>query len=202
LKSTEAVFSASAERNRKPILDVLKRLLPDHGRILEVASGTGQHVVFFADALPNLEWQPSDPDASCRQAITERIVEASLRNVAMPLDLDVLGPWPELSVDAVYVANLLHISAPEVMPALAAGARTVMPEDGLLLIYGPFKRDGQHVSAGNEVFDESLRAQNATWGIRDLETVVQHCEQAGFELDEVCAMPANNFLLSFTGVSQ
>jgi len=196
------VFSASAERNRQPILDVLQRLLPDSGRILEVASGTGQHVVFFAEALPNLEWQPSDPDASCREAITERIAEAAPDNVAMPLDLDVLEPWPELFVDAVYVANLLHISAPEVMPALAAGAAAAMPKSGLLLVYGPFKRGGQHVSVGNETFDESLRAQNATWGIWDLETFVGHCEQAGFRLDEVCMMPANNFLLSFVRDSQ
>lgn len=190
-------FSPAADRNKEPILSCLRELLPEAARVLEVASGTGQHVVHFAAALPATRWQPSDPESEARRAITARLESLSLTNVSAPIELDVTGAWPVLSADALYTANMLHISEPETVAGLMQGAASVLGHDGRLLIYGPFKRGGVQVSPSNEAFDQSLRARNPRWGIRDLEEVASVAEQAGFELSKVIDMPANNFLLSF-----
>ena len=190
-------FSAPAERNRQFILDVLAPALPDQGSVLEIASGTGQHVTFFAASLPHLHWQPSDPDPAARASITARIRSEALTNVAEPLDLDLLEAWPSIEVDAIITANLLHISEPEVLPALMQMAGERLVADGLLHIYGPVNVAGAFTSPSNAEFDASLRGRNPAWGIRDLETVISTAQAAGFSEPEVRNMPANNLSLSF-----
>lgn len=190
-------FSAPAERNTQFILEVLKQTLPVSGTVLEIASGTGQHVTGFAAALPQLNWRPSDPDPEARASTSERIAADGLANVAEPLNLDVLSAWPEIETDAIITANLLHISPPEVLPALMKNAGLLLKPGGLLHIYGPFKVDDAFTSESNADFDASLRARNDAWGIRDLETVVATARENGFSEPEVRDMPANNLSLSF-----
>lgn len=191
----QLLISPPAERNKEPILEVLKRVLPPTGTVLEVASGTGQHIVHFAAALPDLQWIPSDPDPVHRESIAAHTVEAGLDNVAAPLDLDVLDDWGIEAVDAVIVANLLHIAPREVLPALCRGAAAVLVPGGILHVYGPFKRGGRHTSEGNARFDASLRAQDPRWGLWDLEDVLDAAARCGFEVEEVVEMPANNLSL-------
>jgi len=194
---TDIQFSPAADRNKDPILAKLRAVLPDAASVLEVASGTGQHAVHFAAAIPGLFWQPSDPDPLRHYSIKARVEASGLVNVAPPLALDVVGNWPDLKVDAVYAANLLHISQPEALRGLIFGAASVLNPGGRLLIYGPFKRQGKHISPSNEEFDQSLRAQNPQWGIRDLEAVAAAAIEAGFGPADQVTMPANNFLLIF-----
>jgi len=194
---TDILFSAPAERNRQPILEILQRVLPEQGHGLEIASGTGQHVVHFARGLPGWRWQPSDPDPDQRRSTTARIAQAGLPNILEPLDLDVLQPWATLPVDGVIVANLLHISAPETLPALFEGAEAVLRPGGIMHVYGPFKRNGAHTSDSNAAFEASLRKRNPAWGIRDLERVIQIAAKNGLLNLEINEMPANNFSLVF-----
>lgn len=191
-KVDSILHAPAAERNRGPILEVLRRTLPARGRVLEIASGTGQHVVYFAEALPALEWIPSDPDPAQRASIAARAAAAGSKNVAAPLDLDVLGDWPDLAVDAVITANLLHVSAPEAMAGLCRGAAAALPPGGLLQVYGPFKRGGEHTSEGNRQFDLSLKRQNSAWGIRDVKDLLEEANATGLILAQVIEMPANN----------
>ncbi|MDZ7669643.1 MAG: DUF938 domain-containing protein [Gammaproteobacteria bacterium] len=189
------LHAPAAERNREPILNVLQGALPARGRVLEIASGTGQHVVYFAAALPALHWIPSDPDPAQRASIAARTAAAGLDNVTEPLDLDVLGDWPDLAVDAVITANLLHVSARQTMSALCRGAAEVLAPGGLLQVYGPFKRDGEHTSAGNRQFDLSLKRQNSAWGIRDVEELLAEANDTGLALADIIEMPANNLCI-------
>ena len=194
---TDIRFSAPAERNRQFILDVLATALPATGKVLEIASGTGQHVTYFAAALPHLQWQPSDPDPDARASIAARIRAESLENVSEPLDLNLLEEWPALEVDAVVTANLLHICEPEVLPALMQKAGALIASGGLLHIYGPFKVNGEFTSESNAAFDANLKARNSRWGIRDLESVAANAAANGFKAPAVRNMPANNFSLTF-----
>ena len=198
---TSSLHAPAAERNRAPILEVLRAELPATGRVLEIASGTGQHVVYFAEALPGLTWLPSDPDPRQRASIAVRVQDSGLCNVEPPLDLDVRSVWKVRDIDidvdfeAVIVANLLHVSEPEALTGLCEGAAGVLRTGGLLHIYGPFKRGGGHTSPGNRAFDASLRAQNSAWGIRDLESVLAVAEAQGFVIRRIVDMPANNLSL-------
>jgi SAM-dependent methyltransferase len=187
----------AAERNREPIYEVLARILPGKGRVLEVASGTGQHVAYFAPRFPGLDWQPSEPDPAMRASIEARLARLTLDNVGAPIDLDVLEPWPDIMVDAVLAANLCHISPPEVTLAFFEGAARVLPVPGLVVLYGPFKRGGEHTSQGNLNFDVSLRARDPRWGIRDVEWVVESATAVGLSLREIISMPANNLTCVF-----
>ncbi|XOV83870.1 MAG: DUF938 domain-containing protein [bacterium] len=193
--------SAPAERNKTPILDVLTAAFSSPGaevrEVLEIASGFGQHVVHFAAALPQITWHPSDPDADARAATSARITNSGLTNVRAPIDLDVMGSWPERQVHAVVVANLLHISPVETIVALCAGAHRVCTEGGLLHVYSPFKEAGKHTSAGNAEFDQNLRARDPRWGIRDMEEVTAQARMAGWMLLQRKQMPANNLSLLF-----
>ncbi len=192
-------FSAAAERNRDPILDVLRRHLPPTGLVLEIASGTGQHIVHFGRLLPGLVWQPSDPDAELRHSIRARTEQAGLGNVRPPLDLDVTRfPWPVSRADSVLSINMIHIAPWEAVPALFGGAGRVVAPGGPLYLYGPFRRHGRHTAPSNERFDHQLRAQDPAWGLRDLEAVVEQGRLAGFQLIEVVDMPANNFSVVFS----
>jgi SAM-dependent methyltransferase len=192
MTESRALHAPAAERNKAPILDVLAAHLPPRGRVLEIASGTGQHVVHFAAALPGLVWLPSDPDASQRASIAAHAAAAGLDNVAEPLELDVLSRWPDIRVDAVVVANLLHVAPPQALPALCAGAAGVLAAGGVLHVYGPFNRDGRYTSEGNQRFDRALREQNPVWGIRDLETLLAAAADCGLRERQVIDMPANN----------
>ncbi len=188
----------AAERNKGPILTVLKGVLPASGLVLEIASGTGQHVVHFARELPRLTWQPSDPDPELRASIRARIAQMGLSNVHDPLDLDVCRlPWPIEATDAVGCINLIHIAPWPATTALMAGAARRLPRTGVLVLYGLFRREGQHTAPSNEAFDQQLRASNPDWGVRDLEAVVGEAASHGLALQDVIAMPANNFCVVF-----
>jgi SAM-dependent methyltransferase len=189
----------AAERNKGPILDVLARLLPKRGVVLEVASGTGQHVIHFAKALPHLTWQPSDPDAELRKSIAQRVGEERLENVNLPIDLDVARlPWPLRAADAVLCINMIHVAPWSATLALLEGAKALLPIGHILYVYGPYRRFGRHTSVSNEQFDSDLRAHNPEWGLRDLEAVSEVAARAGFVLAEIVDMPANNFSLVFS----
>jgi SAM-dependent methyltransferase len=192
-RPNQALYAAAAERNRQPILEVIQPVLPQSGTVLEIASGTGQHVVHFAAALPGLDWQPSDPDPANRASILALIQAADLSNVAQPLDLDVLEPWPKLEIDALITSNLLHISPPRVLPALLSGAAALLKPGGIVHIYGPFLQHGRFTSEGNARFDASLRARNPQWGLRDIAEVEACAARFGFTDMRVADMPANNF---------
>jgi SAM-dependent methyltransferase len=188
----------AAERNRDPILAVLQRVLPPMGLALEIASGTGQHVVHFAKALPGWTWQPSEPDPQMRDSIAAWVSETGLANVLPPLDLDVSrADWQVERADAVLCINMIHISPWRATEHLLAGCERLLGPGGILFLYGPYRRFGRHTAPSNEAFDESLRQRNPQWGVRDLETVEETANQHGFVLSEVVEMPANNLSLVF-----
>jgi SAM-dependent methyltransferase len=191
-------FSPAAERNAAAILAVLRAWLPSDARVLEVASGTGQHAAHFAAAQPGWDWQPTEAQMQALPALAARC--AGLPNVRQPLALNALAePWPVDVVvfDAVYAANLLHISPCEVTPALfRAGAAGLRP-GGSLVVYGPFIVDGEPLAPSNAAFDADLRLRDARWGLRSLQQVKTAAGDAGLVLAEQQAMPANNLMLRF-----
>ena len=191
-------FTPSAERNKDPILHLLTRVLPSRGVVLEIASGTGQHLIHFAKALSGLTWQPSDADAELRKSIALRIAEERLANVKTPIALDVMRrPWPLVAAEAVVCINLIHVAPRSATQALFDGAKTLLPGGSVLFLYGPYRRFGQHTSPSNERFDSDLRAHDPEWGLRDMEDVSEVALARGFVLQEVVEMPANNFSLVF-----
>jgi SAM-dependent methyltransferase len=180
-------------RNRDPILDVLQRILPSKGLVLEVASGSGEHAAYFAAKLPALIWQPTDPDPEAIASTAAHRSDANLPNLLLPLHLDVTAnPWPVARADAVICCNMIHISPWASTEGLLAGAARTLPPDGLLFLYGPFKIGGEHTAPSNHDFDLDLRARNPAWGIRDLGDVVALAERHSFKLAETVPMPANN----------
>ena len=190
------LHSPAAERNRGPILAQLQRLLPAQGLMLEIASGTGQHAAHFADGLPGWRWQPSDGDARSLPSIAAWC--AGNARVLPPFVLDVLAPqWPGVApvVDAIYCANLLHISPWATTRALMQGTARHLAPGGLLLTYGPYLEDEVPTAASNLCFDADLHARNPGWGLRRLADVAQEAAAAGLQLRERIAMPANNLLL-------
>jgi len=188
-------FSEACERNKGPILDVLQRWLGQRaGLVLEIGAGTGQHAVHFARNLPHLSWQPTERLEGLASLTTRIEVEGSC-NLLAPLELDVeQGTWPCVadSVDAVYTANTLHIVSWPQVQALFRGVGRVLRDDGLLIVYGPFRYGGQFTSHSNAVFDEALRSRDPLSGIRDFEAVDALVAGQGLRLVEDCAMPANN----------
>jgi hypothetical protein len=181
----------STLRNREPILDVLREVLPATGAVLEVASGTGQHVAFFAEALPGLTFQPSDPDAEARASVAAWC--ASLPNVRPPLALDVTAErWGGTPADAVLCINMIHIAPWTACEGLMRGAAHLLPPGGVLVLYGPYRLGGRHTAPSNAAFDRSLRLQNPAWGVRDLEAVVAEAARRGLSLERRVEMPANN----------
>lgn len=191
-------FTASADRNKGPILEVLEGVLPRTGLVLEIGSGTGQHVAHFATALPGLNWQPTDLDADFRKSVQQWITAERLDNVRAPIELDVLRrPWPVVHADAVVCINMIHVAPWAATAALLEGATDVLPDGGVLFLYGPYRRYGGHTAASNAQFDAQLRAQDPEWGLRELEAVVELAAAAGLACDEVVDMPANNFSVVF-----
>lgn len=204
----DRVVSPSAERNKQPILEELQKHLPTSGLVLEVASGTGQHITHFAAALSSsgsssseLHWQPSDVTSELFGSISAYVADAQLKNVRPPLLLDAslpVGQWPvQEPCAAVMAANVTHISPWRVTQGLVAGAGALLQPGGLLFIYGPFKMDGAFTSDSNRQFHESLNASNPEWGYRDAADVSKEAAAAGLALQQCVAMPANNFALVF-----
>jgi hypothetical protein len=185
-------------RNREPILEVLRRVLPTDGLVLEVASGTGEHAVAFGAALPRLIFQPSDPDPAARRSIAAWIEQAGLPNVRPPIELDAtLSSWPIERADAVLCINMVHIAPWEACLGLLAGAAAILPAGAPLVTYGPYMIDGRHTAASNERFDESLRASDPRHGVRDLGEIARAALERGLRLEERVPMPANNFTAVF-----
>jgi len=186
----------ATERNREPILAVLRRVLPARGEVLEVASGTGQHVAHFAAALPDLVWQPSERDATLLDSIAAW--SAGAPNVRAPIVLDVgVEPWPVATCDAVFNANMIHIAPWKAGLALLRGAGRHLRPGGVLALYGPFRLGAAHTAPSNAAFDAELRARDPSWGVRDLEDVVASATVHGLQLEERVPMPANNQMLVF-----
>lgn len=197
--TNELLTSAAAERNKDPILTVLETVLPATGSVLEIASGTGQHVCFFAAELPEIRWQPTEPDPSSLEAIATRIREAGLTNVAAPIALDVHEPrWPVAATyDAVLCINMVHISPWSSTNALCLGAARHLRTHGHLVMYGPYLEDGS-AAQSNLDFDATLKRRNLEWGLRDLEEVSRVAGLHGLQRRQVVRMPANNLTLVFT----
>jgi SAM-dependent methyltransferase len=192
-------FSPSAARNRDPILAVLSGHLPERGTVLEVASGSGEHIVHLAAAMgEGLTFQPTDADAAARASIDAWAQEMRRRNVLPALALDATAwPWPVAAADAVMCINMIHIAPWEATTGLMRGAAGVLPPGGLLYLYGPFTVGGIHTAESNADFDASLRARDPAWGVRDLAAVTAEANAAGFAAPEAVPMPANNLSLFF-----
>ncbi len=206
------LHAPATQRNRLPIAQALAAWLPPEvqagGRVLEVASGTGEHALYFAASFPGVTWQPSDPEPAHRASIAayraDHLAAGGRDNLAAPLDLDAtqedwLGPtWPlDGPVDAVVCCNMIHIAPWAAAEGLIAGAARVLKPGGGLFLYGPFKRGGAHTAPSNEAFDASLRAQDPAWGVRDLEAVAGLAAKAGFAAPQVAELPANNLAVWF-----
>lgn len=191
----------AAERNTGPILAVLRDVLPERGRGLEIASGTGQHAAAFAAAFPGIDWQPSDPSAEARDSIAAWAQEAGSGNLRPPLALDVMDEGWQAAVggpfDVLVCINMIHISPWAACLGLMQGAGALLPAGGLLYLYGPYKVGGVHTAPSNEAFDQSLRDRNPDWGLRDMEEVAGAAGRNGLVPEGQMAMPANNFSLLF-----
>ncbi|MBS0521698.1 MAG: DUF938 domain-containing protein [Proteobacteria bacterium] len=188
----------AAARNRQPILDVLQAELPATGLVLEIASGTGEHTAHFAAALPDLVFQPSDPDPQARASIDAWSRELGLGNVREALALDAAdADWPIEAANAIVCINMVHISPWGATVGLFTGAARRLAPAGLLYLYGPYHRGGRPTAPGNEAFDRDLRQRNPAWGVRHLEDICALGEAHGFAPPRVVEMPANNLSLLF-----
>lgn len=185
-------------RNREAIADVLRGVLPKHGTILEVASGSGEHAVHFARRFPALHWQPSDPDPAALRSIAAWVREAGLANVAPPIQLDAGAEnWPIDRCDAILCINMVHISPWAATLGLLRNAARLLPQGALLYLYGPYVRQGLETAPSNIAFDRSLRDRNPAWGLRDVADVEAAADELGLRLETIVAMPANNLSLIF-----
>ncbi|HVK84406.1 MAG TPA: DUF938 domain-containing protein [Kofleriaceae bacterium] len=186
----------ATERNREPIREVLARVLPRTGTVLEIAAGSGEHAVYFARAFPHLTWQPTDADPAALESIAAWRDDAALPNLAAPLALDVTQPWPVDHADAIVCINMVHIAPWEAALALFANASRVLAPGALLYLYGPY-RFGGATAPSNEAFDQSLRARDPRWGVRDVDDLTAAAAGHGLRLVDTVAMPANNHSLVF-----
>ena len=188
----------AAARNRDPILGILRRHLPELGLILEVASGTGEHVVHFAAAMPGLTFQPSDPPAEARSSTDAWVREMRLPNVRAAIELDVTpAAWPIDEAAGLICINMIHIAPWPATEGMLRGASSVLPAGGPLVLYGPFREGGRHTALSNQAFDKDLRLRNPNWGMRGIEDVAQLASSMGFSAPEIEHMPANNLVLVF-----
>ena len=188
----------STLRNREPIAVVLADWLPESGRVLEAASGSGEHAVHFAERFPNLEWQPSDPDPAALSSIEAWRADSGLPNLRDPAILDVTAQsWPIESAEALLNINMVHISPWEAALGLLDGAARVLPSGGPLILYGPWIQQRFQTTPSNLAFDEDLRRRNPAWGIRIVEQFQGEAEKRGLFLEERREMPANNLMLRF-----
>jgi SAM-dependent methyltransferase len=198
MASDPRIYRPHVVRNRDPILDVLRRVLPTTGTVLEVAAGSGEHAAYFAKALPHLTWQPTDPDPEALASIAAHRAGADASNLLSPLLLDVTATdWPIERANAVVCANMIHIAPWAACEGLIAGAARILPAGGILYLYGPYKIGGRHTAPSNQAFDDDLRERNPLWGIRDLADLAALAARHGFTLAETVPMPANNLSVIF-----
>lgn len=191
-------FAPAAARNRAAILDVLRPRLPSRGQLLEIASGSGEHTMHFAAAHPAVTFQPGDPDPMNRASIDAWAAHLGLPNVKRALDIDATTTFaPVKAADVVVSINMIHIAPWDAAVGLVRSAATVLTAGGHLFLYGPYRRNGAHTAPSNEAFDQSLKASDPAWGVRDLEAVIALAEAAGFDAPEVIEMPANNLSVIF-----
>ena len=196
--SDPRLYHAHVARNRQPILDVLARVLPPAGLVVEIASGSGEHAVFFAQNLPSLRWQPTDVSDGALASIAAHRAADGPPNLLEPLRLDVAElRWPIEGADAVVCNNMVHITPWRITEGLMAGAGRILGAGGVLYLYGPYRIDGGHTAPSNQDFDGWLKAQNPEWGIRDLADVTALARRRGLDLTETVAMPANNLSVIF-----
>ncbi len=215
-------FAPATERNRQPILSAFQKVLPSSGNVLEVASGTGEHAVYFAAALPNFTWLPTDPDPVAIASIRAWQTHTGVGNLLAPIQLDVTDPgWPQTATaalpqtappqtapsqtvppqtapQAIVAINMIHIAPWAATLGLLAGAHQLLPPGGLLYLYGPYQQQGQHTAPSNAAFDEMLRSRNPAWGVRDLGTVIAEAERQHLFCQQVIEMPANNLSVILT----
>ena len=191
-------FAPATTRNRDAIADVLAPLLPDAGTILEIASGTGEHLVHFAARFPQLTWQPSDYDGAGLASIAAWSAEAALPNILPPIQIDAsAAEWPVPSADAILCINMIHIAPWAAAQGLMAGAGRLLAKNGLLYLYGPYREANLPIAPSNEAFDASLQSRNPDWGLRSVEEVTGLAEMNGLRLEARFEMPANNLSLVF-----
>jgi SAM-dependent methyltransferase len=196
--SDQRLYFPHVARNREPILDVLQRVLPRQGLVLEIACGGGEHAAYFASNLPGLLWQPTDANTEMFESIAAHRAAAGVANLLAPLHLDVTSErWPVERADAMVCCNMIHISPWATTEGLIAGAGRTLPRGGFLYLYGPYKIDGRHTAPSNQDFDASLRARNPLWGVRDLAEISRLAERHGLALGETVPMPANNLSVLF-----
>ncbi|MEE7442249.1 MULTISPECIES: DUF938 domain-containing protein [Methylobacterium] len=194
----EALTAPAVARNRDAILAVLREILPDSGTVLEIASGSGEHAVHVAAALPGLDWLPSDPEPAARRSIAAHALRAGLANIRPPLALDAAAAaWPVERVDGIVCINMIHIAPWAATEGLMAGAGRVLSAGGVLFLYGPFREADRPFAESNAAFDASLRARDPAWGVRDLDAVAAEATRHGLSLVRRVAMPANNLSLIF-----
>ena len=187
----------ATERNRDVIAQTLARVLPTEGLILEVASGTGEHVVHFAKMFPALTWQPSDPDPIALASINAWRADSNVPNVRPAMLLDASADWPIAQADAVVCINMTHISPWAATVGLLRNAARLLPQSAVLFIYGPYNQRDVPLADSNAAFDAALRQQNALWGLRFVEDIAAEAHVSGLHLDSVIDMPANNLSLIF-----
>jgi hypothetical protein len=195
-------YAPATERNRQPILEVLSRVLPQEGNILEISSGTGEHAVFFAEHLSPRHWIPSDYQPIALDSIRSWREYYPRENLQVPVSIEVHDPiWTvetaNLAIAAIVNINMIHIAPWSACLALMEGAGRILPSGGILYLYGPYKREGRHTAESNEAFDRALRSQNFQWGVRDLETVIAVAIEQGLNPLEIVPMPANNLSVVF-----
>lgn len=192
-------FAPAAERNSGPILEALSAVLPDTGAMLEVNSGTGQHAVAFAAALPKWTWQPTETDPAALASIRAYAGEADLPNLKPPVELDVTwNDWPIAQADAIFSANMIHIAPWDACVGLFNGAGGILPHGGTLLIYGPFFFTGHPPVPSNAAFDRSLRGSNPSWGVRETGAIDLLAAENNLRRTQTIAMPANNHILVYS----
>lgn len=185
-------------RNREAIAEVLAGELPEAGLVLEIASGTGEHALFFSESFPQLTWQPSDPDPSALASIEAWRLEQGRENLAAPIELNAEArDWPIKRADAIFCANMIHIAPWAAALGLIAGAGRILQSGAPLILYGPYFEAEREPAASNLAFDESLRSRNATWGIREREEMDRLAAEHGFALAARHEMPANNLSLIY-----
>ncbi|MBL4681822.1 MAG: DUF938 domain-containing protein [Pseudomonadales bacterium] len=190
--------SGAADRNWQVISEIVAPLLPNSGSVVEIASGTGQHIVRFAETYPHLQWQPTEPDKDLRQSIRKEIKLSSLGNISAPLNLDVSASVHDLpQTKLILCVNMLHVSAYQSIQGLISCASLALEQSGHLYIYGPFKHNGEFNSEGNLKFDQTLRANRPEWGLREITDVIDTAESFSFLLERKVDMPANNTSLVF-----
>lgn len=185
-------------RNRDAIVDVLRDIVPTEGTVLEIASGSGEHALYFAHAFPALRWQPSDPDPAALRSIAAWLAEDKATNVAAPTMIDVSSDfWPIEKADAILCINMIHISPWQATLGLMRGAARILPVGGALYLYGPFLREGVQTASSNIAFDISLRDRDPRWGLRDVSDVTEAAEKEGLRFERLVEMPANNLSLIY-----